>query len=796
LLQIGVSPILSPMAKQSPAWSSISIALLAISLGCLSAPAQGPVGDNRMYFPPVPQQPNYPKQKKTPAKRGNTEPLKSSPIPQDTTTLQAGLLSAVDQSQLQPDPNLGLMKLDVVVTDQQGKSIADLGKNEFTLLDNGQPRNIVTFQAFDNAASKPDPPVEIILVIDELDLPPVLLGPVEQAAQKFLLQNGGHLAQPVKIYRIGSDGLFTSAVPTADGNALAKEVGERKELRTVWRAVDIAGSFQWDRYGSTPITQRSFFNAGWSELPHSLIALGSIAIEERRTPERKLLFWFGSGWPINQKRWQHLFDTVTELSTRLREARIGLWVADFWRQPGQDAFPYQNFLEGVTSEESLAFGNVALQVLAVQSGGGVLKGEGDAADLISRQVAQANSFYTITFDPLRTQTVDEYHNLKVEIGRPGLNADTRTGYYDEPAYYDQARTDAKDVTAAQLRESMTELQHASDSEAERQLNGMELTERLSSANLAEWLATLKGKKSRSALTALADQSVFLPPPAEDTVSRAPPNIADQEKIIQKAITYVSKLTAILPNLSTERTTTLFIEPPRAEGQTWKTAAGDHFLEPVSVAKAAVNVSKGDEAVREISFSALRQTHENRSLQTEGTFGPILASVLIAVAKPQSRLIWARWEKGDSRPLAVFRYFISKDTPIFHVGFCCLAVDFSRTSFETNAPTYGEITVNPASGAILRLTIRADLSWRLPLQRSDIMVEYGPVILGGETYICPIRGVSISRQRTVVEETEYGEKFKVYAPFETLLNDVSYKDYHLFLSTSRMLPGFSEPPGNK
>jgi VWFA-related protein len=792
------------MAKCLP--TSTSIALLAVGLICLSASAQNYPTDvpRPFYFPPVPQQPNHPKQKKSPVERGDTTFPKSAPTPKDATVLQPDLPSAIDQSRLQsrlqPDPNSGMMKFDVVVTDQQGRTVAGLGEKDLTLLDNGQPRDIVTFHAFDDVNSKPNPPVEIILVIDEMDIPPVLLGPVEQAAQKLLLQNGGRLSEPVKIYRIDKNGLFASVSASVDGRALAKEVTERKEPRTIWRAVDIAGSFPWDPYGSTPSTQRTqrnFFIAPWTELPHSLIALASIAIEERRTPERKLLFWFGSGWPIKPSRWQHLFDTVTELSTRLREARIAVWVDDFWGQSDQNSFTYENFLAGVTSEKSLAFGNVALQVLAVQSGGGVLKGEGDATDLISRQVAQANTFYTITFDPARTEIVDEYHDLKVEVAKPGLIANTRTGYYDEPVYYDQARADAKDLTVAQLRDSMAELQHLSDSDAERQLKEMELTERLSSANLEKWLLVLKGKKkARQALVALADQSAFLFPPAEDIVNEAPPSLKQQRQIIQRTVEYVSNTIRVLPNLSTERITTHYLEPPRAKGQTWKTAMGDRSLEPVSIARDAVSVSSGNEIVQAKSISVLRKIDEDRSLQTKGAFGPILASVLVAAANPHSKLMWARWEKGDKGPLAVFRYFLSTDTPIYYAEFCCMAIDFMQVSFKSSTPTYGEIAVDPSSGAILRLSVRADLSYRLPLQHSDIMIEYGPVMLGGISYICPIRSVSISRPRSVVEVTEYGEKLKVYAPFQTFLNDVSYGNYHLFRSSSRVLPAFSEPPGSK
>ncbi len=41
--------------------------------------------------------------------------------------------------------------------------------------------------------------------------------------------------------------------------------------------------------------------------------------------------------------------------------------------------------------------------------------------------------------------------------------------------------------------------------------------------------------------------------------------------------------------------------------------------------------------------------------------------------------------------------------------------------------------------------------------------------------------------------EWGEDFKVYAPFETLLNDMVFGQYHLFRSSARMLPGFTPAP---
>jgi hypothetical protein len=74
-----------------------------------------------------------------------------------------------------------------------------------------------------------------------------------------------------------------------------------------------------------------------------------------------------------------------------------------------------------------------------------------------------------------------------------------------------------------------------------------------------------------------------------------------------------------------------------------------------------------------------------------------------------------------------------------------------------------------------------------------MVEYGPVVIGGSTYICPLRSVSISRVRRIVEIQEWGEDFKVYAPFQTLLNDMTFAKYRLFRSSARLLPGFTPVP---
>jgi VWFA-related protein len=708
-----------------------------------------------------------------------------------------------------------MIRLDVVVTDKSGNPVTGLRQHDFTLLDNGLPGAIVTFQAFDGVTSRPDPPVEVILVLDELnmaDTPKRGEAPLLDAkheAENFLRQNQGHLGQPVLIYRLTKDGLSASAQPSTDGNALADGIANGE----IWKTPMVSESV--DPGAALGIFERK------EKIPRSLIVLGSIAIKERRRPGKKLMFWLGSGWKIDAQA-TGLFDLFTELSTRLREARIDLWMATQW--PLYDSsgnpvplstFVYKDYLQAV-KPETIDSSYLALHVLATQSGGGVLETRDGLAGLIGKRVEQASSFYSLTFDPPRTNQVDESHTLKVEVGNPDLTARARIGYFDEPVFYDQTPAGIERVTVEQLEQALKTARVTSDSDMARRLSSMEMTERLSSAGLARLDASLKGKKAaRQALVALADESVFLAPPASEIPSTPPPDPAKQKEIISRTIDYVNKTITGLPNFFANRTTiqygektaspsntasALFSGPRQSQTnfqtpQMWKTATGDQSLHLVETSKATLHFRNGKEVVEGEAIQGKTLKPGEQILDTVGTFGAILVTVLKGATATGSDLTWSRWEQGVNGPQAVFSYRVPQESPLYFVGFGYLASD-RMIPIKKKARFHGEFAVDPASGAILRVTAQADLEARLPLERSGVMVEYGPVVMGGNTFICPTRSVSIARQRTVMDIHEWGENFKVYARFETILNDVAFGEYHIFHSTSRMLPGFTPAPDNQ
>jgi VWFA-related protein len=212
-------------------------------------------------------------------------------------------------------------------------------------------------------------------------------------------------------------------VATRDGNTLADSLNSNQ---SGLRAIDRAQGF----YGDA------------ERLQLSLSALDRLAANEATQPGRKLVVWLGPGWPLlsgpevelGPKDQEWLFRNIVSLSTALRVARVTLYNVN---QPGMDEpldrmFYYQNFLKGVGSATKVQNGDLALQVLAVQSGGRVFNTSNDIAKSIATCLGDARVFYTLSFDAPVANYPNEYHSLQVKISKPGLTARTRAGYYAQP----------------------------------------------------------------------------------------------------------------------------------------------------------------------------------------------------------------------------------------------------------------------------------------------------------------------------------------------------------------------------
>jgi VWFA-related protein len=734
-------------------------------------------------------------------------------------------------NQRQPDPEEGLIQLDVTVTDASGKPVAGLDRSDFTLLDNDKPAKILTFHASDLALQKPDAPTELILVLDQLNLNPRDAAEAEKLLDEFLRQDGGHLALPTSIYRLSSNLLSTTAQPSTDGNALADALAKKKGMNAPTQPSTDAkaqANEMAKRNGMRAIPWNFSYLSPEDQGHHVLLsqsALGSIALEAMKKPGRKLVVWIGYGWPAPLSSQTHNFDEITEFSTRLREAHITLYRVNAWDDPkinnNNHPYDYRNYLEGVQAEKDAAPAKASLEVLATQSGGAVygitklnpadyVNGHPSAdqmahivLDSLGRIVAENSASYSLSIDPPHIETfddnnhgpmkyVDHYHELRVEIHKPGLVTHTRAGYYDEPVYYDQPRSiPAQHLSVAQLEQMLEQDRREPDWQLVLELSNLELTERMSSAKLNTWKNRLPGKKAWQALVAVADASIFLAPPAAEIPALPEPTLAEQREQLMRIVRYLGEMAPKLPNLMAMRTTDRYEEPKLAESETWKTARADRSLHLEASSTVTIRNQNGGDFIESASGKEKKAKKGARSLETNGTFGAILGTVVSDAI--HGKVTWGGWETGDSGQLEVFRYSVPENQSHFNVSECCYPDYLGGGVFQRMPAYHGDIAFDPASGAILRLTVQTDLSEKMPLMRSDIAVEYGKVETGGRSYFCPMRSVSISRGRTLRMIPAWGEYLQIFGPFETLLIDVSFRDYHRFGSTSRILPASQEAP---
>jgi hypothetical protein len=266
----------------------------------------------------------------------------------------------------------------------------------------------------------------------------------------------------------------------------------------------------------------------------------------------------------------------------------------------------------------------------------------------------------------------------------------------------------------------------------------------------------------------------------------PPDRATQTRMISLTESYLRETIPKLPDFTATRTVVSYEETPQDGEEANRVAykplhLADRYTEEVLY-------RDGHEVTNAGPKKSKTPGPEDRYLITRGTFGAFLGWVADAIAVPNA-LTWSRWEQGTNGLLAVFRYQVPVENSRFQIKGCCLPDGGEVKGFVRTTGYSGEIAIDPQSGDILRLVFHADLTAIPPLVRSDIMVEYGPVNIGGKTYICPIRSVSLWRGRSIIPLHGSNGKLGTFGPYVTALNDMTFDNYHIFRSESHIVPGF-------
>jgi len=364
---------------------------------------------------------------------------------------------------------------------------------------------------------------------------------------------------------------------------------------------------------------------------------------------------------------------------------------------------------------------------------------------------------------------------------------------------------ATSVTVDRLDKLLASYRRLSDGKAAQEIAGVRLTERVSPARIALWEAAFPGGHAREALVAVIDASAFLNPPEAEIVSAPPPDTATTKQILQRATEYASKAVQRMPNFTALRSTTEFELTTESQIDTQyqmtelnlpkhTKRAAYHELGPAKLdglldaklfwmgSLAQVVTSRGGlEVADPSSGDAAKSDQASFDLTSTGEFGPMLAIVLGDATR--GKITWDHWEQSSAGRLAIFRYEVPSDKSRF-------GVQITTDNQTPEYPAYhGEFAVEPASGSVFRTTIVANTSGNGFVSESSVMVEFGPAQIAGISYICPLRGVTIAKY---FDPFEYNRQDRPPTAYRTSINDVSFTEFHVFRSESKVLPGANGP----
>jgi len=320
--------------------------------------------------------------------------------------------------------------LDVVVTDKTGHSVPGLTKTDFTLLEDGQPQTIATFEAAGRSQTTDDPQrtisapapefPQIILLIDEMNTSFKDLAYARYCMGKLLRKNGGQLQQSTGLMALTNEGLRVLHGSTRNGNAL-------------WATLD-------QQHPEIPWRLKGGVYGASERLNISLGALEKIAAAGEGSAIRRIIVWVSPGLPIlssiaiTAESQGNALAAIRKLSDELLHARVTVYTVDprgVIEASGLSTVsdPYSQIASQLNNPN---FGDLALQHFAIETGGKSFWGHNSIDAEVASSISEGTNYYTLSYYPANSLFDGKFRKIAVAVGRPELKSRTRDGYFAIP----------------------------------------------------------------------------------------------------------------------------------------------------------------------------------------------------------------------------------------------------------------------------------------------------------------------------------------------------------------------------
>jgi VWFA-related protein len=361
------------------------------------------------------------------------------------------------------------VEVDVLVTDQQGRFVRDLKKEDFQVLEDRKPQAISNFSLvdipiekaeralFSPRAIEPDvktnaQPFEgriYILVLDDLHVQPLHTVMVRTAARRFIEQ------------RLGANDLM-AVIHVGAKNEDSQEFTNSKRLllaaadKFVGKAERPATLERYERYLSTsgirqpgdrvddPIEMKRGFDARSTLEELQAIAewFGSV----RGRKKTMLFISEGIDYDIedvfNKRDASMIIDRTQELIKSASRSNVSIYGIDprGLTDLGDQSIELNGLAAGDAGDSALADLNNrglqnelrlqhnSLRTLAEETGGFAVINTNGFATAFDRIVQENSSYYVLAYYPPNPKRDGKYHNIQVRVSRPGLTVRARRGY--------------------------------------------------------------------------------------------------------------------------------------------------------------------------------------------------------------------------------------------------------------------------------------------------------------------------------------------------------------------------------
>jgi VWFA-related protein len=354
-----------------------------------------------------------------------------------------------------------IVVLDVVVSDKKGNLVhRDLNRDDFTVLEDGQPQTVRSFEPpsehrmplgdtniVNSAADLKkigDAPVTI-LVLDELNSRFEDMSFSRGMMIKYLEAQPAVLKQPT-VLMIATNNTFQQVHDYTQNRDELIEVVKKHMPEYPWRMMNSG------KAGPGATERMAQVMAALQE-----ISQGSIG-----TPGRKNLIWVGNGFPsaslvgLEQSQANTIEAAMRRCTAHLSAARITMYsispTAGSTAVIEVDTSDDLNTSLDANGSDPFDSGLVSFSNFAPSTGGVAFTGRNDLNNVISEGVARGQEYYTLSYSPTNTSgDAAKFRKIRIVMKDPSLRATTRDGYYPETAaelnpVIDRSMS-AKDVTA-------------------------------------------------------------------------------------------------------------------------------------------------------------------------------------------------------------------------------------------------------------------------------------------------------------------------------------------------------------